>query len=278
MPTLIERVKKDLAENPPKRFDIARAERVFNSRIQYIEFSLESYRIAQKAAPIPPDLMGLTNMQELQNRWRNTFKLFDTGQSFDVSIPDFDEEGEIRKNEYGTCKKVQYNEKNLEEERKQIVKDYLFVVPNFGTVLLRARRDEFDKRIELFKKRIEAYRKAVESAIESEMKKSVTSLANAILPMVKNNLPPRFKKGMLESNLGDKELMELLENELKDSFGDIKKVFDPKIKLLSKTYPMRPHMIRNSAKLWDEQCLLGRLNNCFLSIVQLQTHSSSIVT
>ena len=60
-PTSIKEVKKDLAENPPKRFDIARAERVFNSRIQYVEFSLETYRLSQKVAPIPSDLMGLTN-------------------------------------------------------------------------------------------------------------------------------------------------------------------------------------------------------------------------
>ena len=82
--TLIESVKKDLTDNPPKRFDIARAERVFNSRIQYVEFSLETYRhLLKKSAPIPSDLMGLANMQELQNRWRNTFKLFDARRSFD---------------------------------------------------------------------------------------------------------------------------------------------------------------------------------------------------
>ena len=233
-PILIEGVKKDLTENPPKRFDIARAERVFNSRIQYVEFSLESYRISQKVAPIPPDLMGLTNIQELQNRWRNTFKLFDTGKSFNVHIPDFDEKGEMVKNKDSTCKMTQYNEKNLEEEKKQIIKDYLYVLPNFGTVLLRARRSGFEERIERFKKRIEAYRKAVEGAIESELEKSVKNLVNAILPRVKDNPPTRYRKGILGNNLTDDELGNLLYDDLKDIFGDIKNVFDPKIKLVFK--------------------------------------------
>ncbi len=129
---------------------------------------------------------------------------------------------------------TQYNEKNLEEEKKQIIKDYLYVLPNFGTVLLRARRSEFEERIERFKKRIEAYRKAVEGAIESELEKSVKNLVNAILPRVKDNPPTRYRKGILGNNLTDDELGNLLYDDLKDIFGDIKNVFDPKIKLVFK--------------------------------------------
>jgi len=173
-------------------------------------------------------------MQDLQNRWRNTFKLFDTQQGFDVSIPDFNENGEPIKNADGSYKNVQYNEKKIEEEKKLIIKDFLFILPKFGTVVLRSRRNDFQKRIDLFEKRISAYKEAVKSAIESELTKSIKSLVNAILPMVKNNLPTRYTKGMFEEDLSDDELMNLLEDDLKENFGHIDDVFNPKVKVLYK--------------------------------------------
>ncbi len=40
----LEAVKKDLEEMPPKQFNVARIERIFNSRIQYVEFKINKYR------------------------------------------------------------------------------------------------------------------------------------------------------------------------------------------------------------------------------------------
>ncbi|MCG7879922.1 MAG: hypothetical protein AB2614_10710 [Candidatus Thiodiazotropha endolucinida] len=52
-------MKKDLEEVPPKQYSVARIERVFNSRIQYVEFKLNKYKLSSMIAPIPADLMGL---------------------------------------------------------------------------------------------------------------------------------------------------------------------------------------------------------------------------
>ena len=73
----LETIKKNLEELPPKQFDIARIERVFNSRIQYVEFSITKYRLSKKIAPVPSDLIGLKGNSEIQDRWHNTFRMFD---------------------------------------------------------------------------------------------------------------------------------------------------------------------------------------------------------
>ena len=38
-------VKKDLEDCPPKQFNVARIERMFNSKIQYVEFKVNKYRL-----------------------------------------------------------------------------------------------------------------------------------------------------------------------------------------------------------------------------------------
>ena len=51
--TVLE-VKQELAINPPKRFDVSRAERVFNSALEYVDFHFTDFRLSQKEISIPP--------------------------------------------------------------------------------------------------------------------------------------------------------------------------------------------------------------------------------
>jgi len=46
-PEDVQAVKQDLKANPPQQFDIARALRVFNSEVQYVDLKVEEYRLRE---------------------------------------------------------------------------------------------------------------------------------------------------------------------------------------------------------------------------------------
>ncbi|MGA7460560.1 MAG: hypothetical protein WBW69_10060 [Candidatus Korobacteraceae bacterium] len=54
----VEKACADLEANPPAKFDLARKVRVFNSRIEFVEFEVRGAALSRKTVPIPADLMG----------------------------------------------------------------------------------------------------------------------------------------------------------------------------------------------------------------------------
>ncbi len=219
----IELVKQDLERNPPKRFDVARAERVFNSKLQYVEFSFEDYKLSKKTVSIPAELTGITQDKDLLQRWRNSFRLFSGTAPLEVVINADDE-----------TKKETLTEKSLENEKKAIIKEFLMVVPNFGTVILRSNLKVFNERINTFKERVEALKEGVIIKIEEHLAKTKGNLITDLVPHVTENPPEKWKKTMTGSKLSEPEARERLEEEVAGLFGSVDRVFDPKVRLVFK--------------------------------------------
>jgi hypothetical protein len=83
---VLEEVKQNLAENPPKKFDLARIERVFNYESQFVEFKVEGYSLGRRVVSLEPGWLGLSE-KELKDRFRNIFRLFEPGQGLEVELP-----------------------------------------------------------------------------------------------------------------------------------------------------------------------------------------------
>ena len=222
----IEKVKEDLERNPPKKFDVSRAERVFNSRIQYVEFNFEEYRLSQKTVPIPPSLMGITENRELLTRWKNNFRLFSDGASYDIT--------RRVKGADGKMVEEMLSEKTLEDEKKALLKDFLIVVPAFGSVILRSRREEFDKRIAAFKERVDAFKEGVTQQIEVSLKKAKQSLIEQLVPHVVQHPPPEWRKTMIGDKLSKAEAGERLDEEFTGLFSTVSRIFNPTVKVILK--------------------------------------------
>lgn len=71
----------------PKEFNVARIEPVFTSMIQFVEFKVEGYKLSKKVAPIPSDLLGLSEDSALKDRWRNAFRMFDGDSNLTEDVP-----------------------------------------------------------------------------------------------------------------------------------------------------------------------------------------------
>lgn len=223
---------KDLEETPPKQYSVARIERVFNSRIQYVELKLNKYKLSSMIAPIPADLMGLQDNEEIRNRWRNAFKMFDSTDSLKVDIPARDEKGDIRCNENSEPIKIQYDESAIQRDRKKIEEDFLYKIPNYDVVIFRSRRNAFDLAIKVFNMKLADYHEALKQKITDAINSTISKLVAVLFPLVEKNVPARYlKSSFTPDKISNDELMLMLTEDLKEHFGNLDDISLPVIKL-----------------------------------------------
>ena len=225
---------RDLERLPPKPYDVSRAERVFNSKLQYVDFEVSGYRLSSRRVPIPNDLL-VGNDKTLNQRLRNNFTLLEGSDALQIEILDLDPNTNALVNEVdGKSRMVMYSEKILEDERKKIYEDYLTNVPGYGWLIMRARRKSFDRRVEWFCTRVGFFRESVSEQLKIAIEESVKNLAKVLLPSLKDRMPDRLTKYLAVEKPSDADWLGVLEAELRAAFGTGEKFFSPEVKLIFK--------------------------------------------
>ncbi len=192
-PQKILETTNDLARNPPMKFDIARKVRVFNSQIEFVEFELRGHQIGKRKVNIPSDLLGLAKDDKTKKLLHSSFQLID------------DEDAKI-------------SGKEITDEKEKIARDFLINLPNFGNVILRSKKDEFEAAVENLKKQIELFQKELEAKLQQAIDKNRASLVSALAPAVIAQTPDRWKK-FLPSNPSEDDIRQVLDCELAEQFG-----------------------------------------------------------
>lgn len=176
-------LKADLKSNPPKPFDVARAMRVFCSKLQYVEFEVENYKFARRRVEVPVELLGISDdklQEQISGRFRVPAELLGT-----VEV-DVEHEG-------GTKKKINVDEAWLSEERKRI-EEHTFVVPRYGRVIFMIHREAFKSKVERFEHNLRAYHSAVLARIRETKSKLVDQLMQEYVPKWEKQPPPNFSR------------------------------------------------------------------------------------
>jgi hypothetical protein len=117
----LAKIESDLKANPPQPFDITRKVQVFNAAFEFVDFELSGTSIKQMKVPIPKHLYGIRNKQ--------TRELLNTSSK--LLPPSHKLSGD-----------------HLRSDRNLIAKKYLRQIPGFGNVVLRCRKQEFEKEVE----------------------------------------------------------------------------------------------------------------------------------
>lgn len=232
-PEAVDASLQALKEVPPKRFDVARIERVFESKIQFVELELSGYRLSTKKVNIPNDLL-VGEDKALKERLKNSFTLLQGEQVLEVEIPEFDENLEPARDKNGQPVMVVWSEAELEKQRKALYSDFLIPVPRFGQVIMRNRRPTFDARLNRLRKQVQAFKEAVEETLGETLIDAIWTLAKTLLPRIRQNLPARYSKFLPSNNPSDEVLLEMIENDLEQSFGGIGGLFNPVLRCVFK--------------------------------------------
>lgn len=234
-PKAVEASLASLKEVPPKKFSVARIERVYESKIQFVELELTGYRLSAKRVNIPNDLL-VGEEKAFKERLKNSFLLLQGEQTITVRIPVFDLETAKPKapHEVGKDPTEEWSEAKLEEQRKALYDEFLISVPRFGHVIMRRNRPAFDKRLKLLEAQIEAFNEAIQKELGTKLKDAVQALARTLLPRIRDRLPQRYQRVLPMSAPNDEIVLSILEQDLATSFGGSTEVFKPELRSVFK--------------------------------------------
>jgi hypothetical protein len=186
----------DLSENPPRRFDLTQKVHVFNAAFEFVEFKLEGCSIARKTVRLPSEFMGLGRDPKTQKMLRTNFRLIDE------------------------------DNQSLSGERVTKLKDFvsekfLVSLPNYGNVVLRENKAEFEKAVNTLRRYVARFQKRVERDLQLAIDNNHKALVDALAPAVATSPPPRSIK-----HIGRKPDPETakswLDAEMKNLFGNAK--------------------------------------------------------
>jgi hypothetical protein len=224
----VEAVKADLKERPPKEFNIARAERIFNSTLHFVELEILDYRLRAKKVKLDAEIFGMGD-DYLRDRIENTFKPFDDAEFLTVEIPKLDKDGEPMPD-----KTESFGPKTIEQERLQIKREFLFDIPKFGVVIRRANKEDFENRLKLLGKRLKLYVDEVNKNIKTHLEKAKKQIKTALVEAVRKNPPVAWKKFMDGGTLPAEEAGRLLDGDLDRAFSGVVSEFKPIIRWIYK--------------------------------------------
>lgn len=234
-PTAVEASLASLKEVPPKKFSVARIERVYESKIQFVELELTGYRLSAKRVNIPNDLL-VGEEKAFKERLKNSFLLLQGEQTIKVHIPVFDAQTAEPKpaENGGQAPTEEWSEATLEEQRKALYDEFLINVPRFGHVIMRRNRPDFDKRLKLLEAQIKAFNTAIQKELGTKLTEAVQALARTLLPRIRDHLPQRYKRVLPVNEVTDEILLSILEQDLETSFGTSAEVFKPELRCVFK--------------------------------------------
>lgn len=176
----IKSMERDLQDNPPQPFDIARAMRVFRSAMQYVEFKVEKYQMTRRQVALPSEFTVIKD-KELKKQVSSRIQLIDEDFGpFEIVVKTL-----------GGDKKKDVNERWIRDERKRLEDTYTFVIPRHGRVLLRSRRESFDKEVCLLSINLQRYYEKIKDELETRRSKLVQRVVEEYVPIWKES-PPLF--------------------------------------------------------------------------------------
>jgi len=220
----IKAVKLDIAERPPKPFNVARIERVFNSMLHFVELRIEDYKLTSRSVSLNAKLFGVQNAEVIR-RLSNRYRLFAETDTLDVEIPAFDADGQPLAGKPGQ----KFGPRSIDAERKRIKARFIMEAGDFGLIIQRKDVAAFEKELKLLVVRIAAYKAAVQDIIKKRTDEIVSELLNALKETLRANPPEHWRSRFLGKEPTDDDIRRLFEEEVRSEVERVKTDFAPRV-------------------------------------------------
>lgn len=223
-PAMIEDIKRDLEQRPPKEFNVARIERVFNSMLHYVELRIEDYKLTSRSVSLNPELFGVRNAEVVQ-RLTNRYHLFSETDALTVEIPAFDKDAKLLTDQ----PKQKFGARSIDEVRKQIKKRFIMEAGDLGLIILRKDVEEFETQLRLLEAKIKAYKSAVQNVIKSRTDEIVAELLAALRGTLKANPPDHWRSRFTAKTPSDADIDRLFAEEVRVQVERVNTDFNPRV-------------------------------------------------
>ena len=181
-PERVDEMQRSLKETPVRPVDLTRRLNVFVTRIQYVELKVKGYHLSRRRVPLPEEFRVFDD-KELSARVSG--RIQSPVDGLDAIEVEFDWEGEVRK--------IRLDEKALDRERKKIEDALTILVPKRGRMILRKRRQAFDRQVNRLKTILNAYAETMSGKMDDRRGGFEEQFVNEFLPRWKRSPPERLE-------------------------------------------------------------------------------------
>jgi hypothetical protein len=220
---MVEQAKTELRERPPKEFNVARMERMFNSMLHYVELSIEDYKLASRTLQLDAKLFGVQN-EDVINRLTNKYRLFAESDTLTVEIPVFGVDGQPD----GDRKRM-FNAKDIDRERSRIKKKFIIEAGKYGLLILRRNVKDFEHELESLRVQIAAYRTAVQDQLKEKLHVIVNELLNALCERLLAQPPDHWRSRFLGKAPTKADIERLFMEDVQREVDRVRMDFKPKV-------------------------------------------------
>ncbi|NOU40208.1 MAG: hypothetical protein HOO85_02945 [Methylotenera sp.] len=203
--------KEKIDRNPPVPVDLARATKVFNSKLQFIEIEMKNVVLSRRQIKIPPYLLNADVDAELSELLNTKIKGLADLRTVEIKVPEFSDDGSCTFNQDGKQKECMESEASLERKRKTLEKRYIYNLPKYGWVIEKESEAKFKDIIAAYKTQLEKYAEGIKTHVTAEAEK----LANQVIKLIEQRSLQSGKTPKIDFDLLKKEILENI-NSIKD--------------------------------------------------------------
>ena len=213
----VVQAKANLIVNPPRKFDLVRLETVFNYKLEFVEFSIEGFRLNMKTVPLPPEILGLVE-KDLQERLRNNFRIFETGVPFALEIDD----------QVGCPQRIRLTEGYFAKEATKLRKKFISL-GSYGNLIQKRHKPALEAGVDSLRSLLKIYAAFVKANIALKIRETRDSLIMSLYPRMRANPPEEWCDRFVDGKIEDDSLMRCLEGAVDEAFTKVAETFAPKI-------------------------------------------------
>jgi hypothetical protein len=195
-PKSVIEIADRIKANPVQDFDLTRVVRVFSAHMQFVEFKVEGAQLKSRTVALPRETLSSIRDKRTRERMKATFKLVPENSSISGD--------------------------QIKAAAHDIRERYLLHHKLYGSVMLKAKRDAFEKEVAELKKRVEAYKDEIRKVYNKERERSKAALVQACWRALSKEPP----KSLLARIVGEKPTIEEAKAYVEDEIDNVLPTID----------------------------------------------------
>src|ERR1700730_3087518 len=195
-PKAVIEIADRIKANPVQDFDLARVVRLFSAHMHFVEFKVEGAQLKSRTVALPRETLSSIRDKRTRARMKTTFKLVPENSSISGD--------------------------QIKAAANDIRERYLVHHKSYGSVMLEAKRDAFEKEVAGLMKRIDAYKDEIRKVYNKERDRSKAALVQACWRVLSKKPP----KSLLARVVGEKPTMEEAKAYVEDEIDKVLPTID----------------------------------------------------
>jgi hypothetical protein len=195
-PKSVMEIADRIKANPVQDFDLTRVVRVFSAHMQFVEFKVEGAQLRSRTVALPRETLSSIRDRRTRERMKTTFKLVPEDSSISGD--------------------------QIKAAADDIRERYLLHHKVYGSIMLKAKRDAFEKEVAELRKRVEAYKDEIRKVYNKERERSKAALVQACWRALSKEPP----KSLLARIVGQKPTMEEAKAYVEDEIDKVLPTID----------------------------------------------------